>query len=290
VYPSLKEAAGAIWNVSLNVAAIRVSVGYLVIAAAIVYASFVLSRLFQKLVVDQELSRRGLDKGVRLSMGKLIHYALLLVGFLLALMALGFNFTNITIIVSALGVGIGFGMQNIVNNFVSGLILLLERPVRVGDYVEIDKNWAEIKKIGLRATTLQTFDYADVIVPNAELITGRVINWTLSNRLVRVTIPVGVAYGSDVPAVRENLFAAAQTNSRVTQAPSPQVFFMGFGESSLDFELRAWIWDADYKLSVASELHEEIYRRFNEADIEIAFPQRDLHLRSVDESVPMKQP
>jgi len=189
---------------------------------------------------------------------------------------------------SALGIGIGFGLQSIVNNLVSGLILLFERPVRVGDFIELGGKWAEIKKIGLRATTVQTFDQADVIIPNADLVTNQVINWTLSNRRVRLIIPVGVAYGSDVSLVMETLMASARGNSKIAEAPAPQVLFLKFGESALEFELRVWVLDAENRLVVSSEIHQEIDRRFREAKIEIAFPQRDLHLRSVDESVILK--
>jgi small-conductance mechanosensitive channel len=203
----------------------------------------------------------------------------------LALLALGFEFTKLTILLSALGVGIGFGLQAVVNNFVSGLILLFERPVRVGDYIEIGGNWAEIQKIGLRATTVQTFDQADVIIPNADLITNQVTNWTLSNRRVRLIIPVGVAYGSDVALVMETLMMCPEASSNVAKTPAPQVLFLSFGESSLDFELRVWVLDADERIKVKSELHQAIDRSFREAKIEIAFPQRDLHLRSLDESV-----
>jgi potassium efflux system protein len=157
--------------------------------------------------------------------------------------------------------------------------------MRVGDYIEVEGNWAEIKKIGLRATRVQTFDYAEVIVPNADLIANKVTNWTLSNRLVRLIIPVGVAYGSDVQSVLENLLACATANSRVPKVPAPQVLFLHFGESCLEFELRCWAWDADEMFKLKSELHVEIWRRFREAGIEIAFPQRDLHLRTVDASI-----
>ena len=186
---------------------------------------------------------------------------------------------------SALGIGIGFGLQSIVNNFVSGLILLFERPVRVGDFIEFGEKWAEIKKIGLRATIVQTFDQADVIIPNADLVANPVINWTLSNRRVRLIIQVGVAYGSDISLVIETLVACAKQNSHLAKEPIPQVLFLNFGESALEFELRVWVLDADDRLVVSSELHQEIDRRFREAKIEIAFPQRDLHLRSRDESV-----
>ena len=151
---------------------------------------------------------------------RLVHYVIIFVGFLLALSALGFEITKLTIMLSALGVGIGFGLQGVVNNFVSGLILLFERPVRVGDTIEIDGKWAEIKRIGLRATTVQTFDQADVIIPNADLVTNQVTNWTLSNRRVRLIIPVGVAYGSDVPLVMETLMACAKDNEMVAETPA----------------------------------------------------------------------
>jgi small-conductance mechanosensitive channel len=240
--------------------------------------------------MDEVLVSRRVERGVRLSIGRLVHYVLIFVGFSLGLIVLGFDFTKLTIMLSALGVGIGFGLQSIVNNFISGLILLFERPVRVGDSIELDGKWAEIKRIGLRSTNVQTFDQADVIVPNADLVTNQVTNWTLSNRRVRLTIPVGVAYGSDVSLVMETLMACPQANEMVVKTPAPQVLFLSFGESSLDFELRVWVTDADHRLKVRSELHQEIDRHFREANIEIAFPQRDLHLRSVDESVMLRSP
>jgi potassium efflux system protein len=215
----------------------------------------------------------------------LVHYVIVSAGFLVALSTLGFEITKLTILLGALGVGIGFGLQGIVNNFVSGLILLFERPVRVGEWVELNGNWSEIKRIGLRATTVQTFDQADVIVPNPDLVNNAVTNWTLSNRQVRLIIPVGVAYGSDVPLVVDTLMACAKENPKVASVPEPQVLFLSFGESSLDFELRVFLFDIDERLKVRSELHQEIDQRFREAKIEIAFPQRDLRLRSVDASV-----
>jgi hypothetical protein len=167
---------------------------------------------------------------------------------------------------------------------ISGLILLFERPVRVGDFIELGGKWGEIKNIGLRATTVQTLDQADVIIPNADLVANQVINWTLSSRRVRLIIPVGIAYGSDISLVMETLMACAIGSSKVAKTPEPQVLYLSFGESTLDFELRVWVPNAEERLTVISELHQEIDRRFREAKIEIAFPQRDLHLRSVDES------
>ena len=287
-YDSLEGATKGLLALGFNLGSHRISVGLLIVSAAILYGSFLTSWILQKLLMDEVLYRRRVEKGVRLSITRLIHYAILVVGFLLVLSTLGFEVTKITIMLSALGVGIGFGLQGVVNNFVSGLILLFERPVRVGDYIELGGKWSEIKRIGLRATTVQTFDQADVIIPNADLVTNPVTNWTLSDRQARLIIPVGVAYGSDVSLVMETLTACAKDHEMVAAFRPPQVLFLSFGESSLDFELRVWVTDADHRLKVRSDLHQEIDRRFREAKIEIAFPQRDLHLRSVDESVALQ--
>ena len=284
-YDDLSGAIKGLLSLGFNLGDHRITLGLVIISAGILYGSFLASSIIQKFLMDQVLAKRRVETGVRVSIARLVHYVLIFVGFVVALLALGFEFTKLTIILSALGVGIGFGLQGIVNNFVSGLILLFERPVRVGDFIELGEKWAEIKKIGLRATTVQTFDQADVIIPNADLVTNQVINWTLSNRRVRLIIPVGVAYGSDISLVMETLIACTKENSKIAEEPAPQVLFLKFGESALEFELRVWVLDAENRLVVSSELHQEIDRRFRKTKIEIAFPQRDLHLRSVDESI-----
>jgi len=284
-YDDLSVAIKGLLAFGFNLGDQRISLGLVIISAGILYGSFLASSIVQKLLIDQVLAKRRVETGVRVSIARLVHYVLIFIGFVVALLALGFEFTKLTIILSALGIGIGFGLQGIVNNFVSGLILLFERPVRVGDFIELDGKWAEIKNIGLRATYVQTFDQADVIIPNADLVSNQVINWTLSNRRVRLIIPVGVVYGSDLSLVMETLMACAIANSKVAKTPEPQVLFLSFGESSLDFELRVWVPNAEERLTVRSELHQEIDRSFREAKIEIAFPQRDLHLRSLDESI-----
>ena len=285
VYDSLGAATKGLLSLGFNLGNHHFSVGLLIVGAGILYGSFFISWILRKILMDEVFVRRRVEKGVRLSMARLVHYFIIFVGFLLALSSLGFEVSKITIILGALGVGIGFGLQGVVNNFVSGLILLFERPVRMGDMIEIGGKWSEIKRIGLRSTTVQTVDQADLIIPNADLVSNQVTNWTLTNRRVRLTVPVGVAYGSDVPLVMETLVACATDHERVSTLRPPEVLFLNFGESSLDFELRVWVTDADYRLKVISELHQEIDRRFREAEIKISFPQRDLHLRSVDESV-----
>jgi small-conductance mechanosensitive channel len=284
VYDSTAEGTKALLSLGFNLGSQRITVGLIIVAAALLYASLILSWILRALLSEGVFAKRQVDTGVQHSVGRLVHYALILIGLLLAFMALGFELTKVTIIISALGVGIGFGLQTVVNNFVCGLIMLFERPVRVGDYIEIGGLWAEIKKIGLRATVVQTFDAAEIVVPNSDLISNQVTNWTLSDRGVRLIIAVGVAYGSDVPLVTETLMECAMASSKVLRMPEPQVFFQNFGESSLDFELRLWISNVDDRLRVASDLRNEIDRRFREKGIEIAFPQRDLHIRSVDES------
>ena len=185
----------------------------------------------------------------------------------------------------ALGVGIGFGLQGVVNNFVSGLILLFERPVRVGDFIELEGKWAEIKRIGLRATRVLTFDRADIWIPNGDLITRDVINWTFSDRFARLKIPVGVAYGTDTAQVLNILLEVAKNDAPVVQYPAPSAFFKGFGDSSLNFELRVHLLDIDNYFSVYGRILQEIERKLREAGIIIPFPQRDLHLRSVSPAI-----
>jgi small-conductance mechanosensitive channel len=287
-YDELSEAIKDLLSIGFNLGGQRISLDLVVISAGILYGSFLVSSIAQKLLIDQVLAKRRVETGVRVSIARLVHYVLIFIGFVVALLALGFEFTKLTIILSALGVGIGFGLQGIVNNFVSGLILLFERPVRVGDFIELDGKWAEIKNIGLRATTVQTFDQADVIIPNADLVSNQVINWTLSNRRVRLIISVGVAYGSDIELVMKTLVACARENSGIAGEPTPQVLFQSFGESSLDFELRVWVPNAEDRLTVKSELNQEIERKFRDAKIEIAFPQRDLHLRNVNEPITLQ--
>jgi len=214
-FVSIPEATAGLLALGFNAGAERISVGLVIAATVVLYGSVLLSQILPRVLLDEAVTGRELAHGVRLSVGRLIHYFIVFIGFLLMIAVLGLDLTKLTIIISALGVGIGFGLQGVVNNFVSGLILLFEQPVRMGDIVEIGGNWAEIKRIGLRATTIQTFDQADVIIPNADLVSNQVTNWTLSNRLVRLIIPVGVAYGSDVPRVMATLRAAGEDNELI---------------------------------------------------------------------------
>ena len=284
VYESHVEAIQGVLSIGLTVGSWRITVGLVIIAAALLYCSFIASRAVQSVLMEEVFPRRHMERGVQISMGRLVHYGFVLLGFLLALAALGVDLKNITIIGGAFGIGIGFGLQTIVNNFICGIILLFERPIKVGDYIELGGQWAEIKKIGLRSTIIQTFDRADIVVPNADLITNQVTNWTRSDRLARIRIPIGVAYGSDVTLVMKILLECVEENPLVMRSPASKVYFIGFGESSLDFQLRVYLSDIDNWYTVQSELLQEIDRKFRLEGVEIPFPQRDLHVRSVDES------
>lgn len=285
IYADITTALMDILSIGLTVGDQHFSLGLMLAAGLVLYGAFLFSWSIQSLLLDGVIMSRKMEQGVRISMARLVHYAIVLVGVMLTLSVLGFNFTNIAIIGGALGVGIGFGMQTIVNNFVCGLIMLFERPVKVGDSVEFGDQQGRVKQVGLRATVVATYDNAEIVVPNADLITSQVTNWTLAERRRRLKLPVGVAYGSDVSLVMQTLLECAEDHVMVLSNPKPAVIFFGFGASSLDFELRVWIADFDSRRQVQSEINQDIDQRFRDLGIEIPFPQQDLHLRSADPSV-----
>ena len=195
---------------------------------------------------------------------------------------LGFDLSNLAIIAGALSVGIGFGLQSIVNNFVSGLILLFERPIKVGDWVVTSSGEGIVKKISVRSTEIETFDRSSILVPNSELIANSVTNWTHKNRLGRVSVPVGVAYKEDPERILELLSRIPSMLDEVLEVPEPQILFTGFGDSSLDFELRVYIADISRSLITRTQIRVAIFKLFRDEDVEIPFPQRDLHIRDAD--------
>ncbi len=202
---------------------------------------------------------------------------------MLTLAALGMDMTKVTLLAGALGVGIGFGLQTIVNNFVSGLILIVERPVGVGDLIEVGSLTGEVKRIGIRSSTVRTAQGAEVIVPNAELVTKEVVNWTRSDRQRRYDIDVGVAYGSEPEQVMRLLVEAAGDVPEIMTDPAPRAMFKGFGDSSLDFRLLAWVQTVDVGLQAQNALRVAILRKLDKAGIAIPFPQRDLHIHSAND-------
>jgi small-conductance mechanosensitive channel len=282
VYDSPDIAITGLLSMQATIGSQRITIGLILLAIGSLGVSYLASWMLQVLLTENVLARRNVDTGVSHSVSRLLHYALLSVGFVMALVVLGVDLTKMTLLVSALGVGIGFGLQTIVNNFVCGLILLFERPLRVGDTIELDGQRVKISKIGLRSTTVRTTAQADIIVPNTDLVTNRVTNWTLTDRHAQGTITVGVAYGSDVMLVMQTLKECALAHPRVLKSPEPQILFRSFGDSALNFELDIRVGDVDNRAQIESDLHQEIDRRFRQAGIEIPFPQRDLHVRSVE--------
>ncbi|MFT4564239.1 MAG: potassium efflux system protein [Gammaproteobacteria bacterium] len=231
------------------------------------------------------LQRLPLQPGSRYAITTLSQYAITAVGLTIAVSALGARWSQIQWLVAALSVGLGFGLQEIVANFISGLILLFERPIRVGDTVTIGELTGKVARIRIRATTIVDWDNKEIVVPNKNFITERFVNWTLSDPIIRVKVNVGIAYGSDVGKALEVMSEAADAQEKVLLEPPPQALFLGFGDSSLDFEIQLYIRDLSDRLPVIHDIHMAINNGFAEADIEIPFPQRDLHLRSVSPAV-----
>lgn len=248
------------------------------IGVALMIGLIVLTRLAQRGLSTRILPNLTRDLGLQDAFKTGFGYVGYTIAALVGLSAMGLNLSNLALIIGALSVGIGFGLQNVVNNFISGLILLVERPIKKGDWVVVGEHQGTVKKINVRSTEVETFQRASVIIPNGDLISSSVVNWTHKNIVGRVEILVGVAYGSPVEKVREILFDCARKHPNVTPYPKTKVLFMNFGESSLDFELRVFIRDILEKAVVASDLRFAIYAALNEAGIEIPFPQRVVHL------------
>lgn len=281
VFPTANDGWDYFAEFTIQIGDFDLSLQMLFSAFVALYLAMQISWIFQGVTESQFLERRSADRGVRDAVKKLIHYAVVLIGFLMALSFMGFGLQNLVVILGAFGIGIGFGLQDIVNNFLSGLILLFERPIKVGDGVLIDGEYGTVTHIGLRSTVVENLDQAELIVPNSQMISQKVTNWTLSTRRVRLVIPVGVAYGSNLEKVLAVLKEAGNGHAEVLEEPSPSPLFIQFGSSSLDFELRVWISNIDNRPRIKNELLLYIDRRFREEGIEIPFPQRDLHLRSV---------
>jgi small-conductance mechanosensitive channel len=246
-------------------------------AVAVLVIGILLTRTAQRWLETQILPRTEIEPSLQLSVGMIFGYVGIIAAIALALGALGIDLQKIALVAGALSVGIGFGLQSIVSNFVSGLILLTERPIRVGDWIVAKGEEGFVRRIRVRATEVETFDRASVIIPNSDLITGVVKNWTHGNILGRVTVQVGVSYDSDAEKVREILLAIANEHPFVLKEPAPFVLFTAFGDSALNFELRCIIRDIQQRLSVMSELNFAVLARFREAGIEIPFPQRVVH-------------
>src|ERR1017187_1794543 len=239
-------------------------------------------RIFRRYFVTHLLRRTHLEPALQFALARVAGYALLALGFYISLQMVGVNLSSLAIMAGAVGVGFGFGLQNIISNFISGLIILAERPIAIGDRVEIGGVAGQVREISLRSTTVITNDNMAIIVPNADFITQRVTNWSYEAPRVRFRVPFGVAYGTDLPKLRKLMLEVADEHPKALKDPKPELFFVGFGESSLNFELGVWSDEATTSpRRFRSDLFFAMEQKLRENDIEIPYPQQDLHVRTV---------
>jgi len=270
----------AFLNRPFSIGKINLSLMGLIFAVLIIFFTHILTRLVKHTLEIRVFAQSDMEPGLKDSIATISVYLMWGIGVITALSVLGVSATSLAVVFGALSIGIGFGLQNIFNNFISGVILLFERPIQVGDAVEIGGIWGEVRKINVRATVVQTFDNASLIIPNSEFISSQVTNWSFKDQSLRRKLDVGVAYGSDVELVRQTLLEIANQTPNVMKKPKPDVIFFDHADSALIFTLRYWTTVKDY-YTTWTDIRFAIDRLFRERDIEIAFPQRDVHIRSV---------
>src|SRR5262245_37682535 len=280
---SLLDAKVARGALSISVEDVLAFVGTLVVA-------YVLSRFIRFSLEEDVYPRVSLARGVSYAISSLLNYVLLTLGVLAGLAVLGIDLTKLTILAGAFGVGIGFGLQSVVNNFVSGMILLFERPLHVGDTIEAGGITGSVRRIGIRSSVVRTFQGAEVLMPNAQLITERVTNWTLSDRQRLIQVPVGVRYSAHPKRVIEMLETVAQAHPHVLRQPPPRAFFTDLGDSSLNFELRAWTDQFDRWFEIKSDLVTAVYDAAQAVGISFPFPQREVRLLQDPAAPPAPRP
>lgn len=266
------------WYYNIAIGTVNISLDRITGMLLIIAVSYFIANVFKVLFENSTYVSKNLSKGTMFAINKTIGYLIIILGYVLGFAYAGIDLGKFTLLAGALGVGIGFGLQNIVNNFISGLILLYERPIEVGDVITVGSLKGEVKSIGVRASKIRSFDGAEVVVPNGNIISNDLINWTLSDRKRRLEINVGVDYGTDPNEVLKILLMVAAKNDKVLVEPQPMALFDGFGESSLNFRLLAWV-HFDVSLSVKSELSISVYNALTEAGIGIPFPQMDVHVK-----------
>ncbi len=264
-----------------------ITLGSVGLALLVVIITIIAAKNIPGLMEIAVLQHLPLDAAVRFAISKISRYTITIVGIIVAFNAVGIGWAKVQWLAAAVSVGLGFGLQEIFANFVSGLIILFERPIRVGDTVTVGDVTGTVTRIRIRATTITNWDRKELVVPNREFITGRLINWSLSDQILRIIIPVGIAYGSDTELAERTLHQVARENATLVDDPPPTVVFIGFGDSSLNFELRVFVPDIESFIKVRHQLHMAIDREFREAGIEIAFPQQDVHIRSIKAALPI---
>ena len=268
-------------------ATIPITLADLGLAVVVTLLTIVAFRNIPGLLEITILQRLPIDAGGRFAATAITRYAITVVGVIIAFAQIGVGWSKVQWLVAAMSVGLGFGLQEIFANLVSGLVLLFERPIRIGDTVTVADITGTVTRIRTRATTVVGWDRKELIIPNKEFITGNVVNWTLSDSTLRIIVPVGIAYGSDTQLARKVLTRIVNEHPSVLEDPAPRVMFVGFGDSALNFEVRAFIGTIDHYLSTIDELTGAIDQEFRNAKIEIAFPQRDIHIRSIKDALPI---
>jgi len=245
---------------------------------------FYVTNKLRKWLIYGLLAKSKIDLGVRVAVGTIFKYVILAIGLIVVLQTVGIDLSTLTILAGALGIGIGFGLQNVTNNLVSGIIILFERPIKVGDRIEVGNISGDVIKISMRATTIITNDNISIIVPNSEFISSRVINWSHVDRNVRLNFSVGVSYREDPEVIKKVLLEVANENEGVLKNPKPDVLFSDFGDSYIEFNLRIWTREYINRPGVIkSQLYYAIFKKFKEYNIEIPYPHRDIVIRNLDE-------
>jgi len=268
-----------VWKYKIPIGEINFTLGNIITLILTIWLSFFISKIVSAILEQDVLKKLKLKRGVPRTISILARYSILTVGFLVAVAAAGMELSNFTIILGALGVGIGFGLQDIINNFISGLILLFERPIQIGDTVQVGELWGTVKNIGIRSSIIRSFDGSEVIVPNGMLISREVTNWTLSDQRRRLDIEVGVEYGTNLKQVIDILTDCAGKHEIVMDDPAPSAWFTGFGDSSINFKLVFWHPSFDGGLSVKSEVAISVFDALEKAGITIPFPQQDVYIK-----------
>ena len=259
----------------------EVSIGTIVVFFASFYLLVIVSKNVRLLLLNKILVRSKLEKSFRESIANGVRITMMLIGTIIIIQAVGIDLSALSLLAGALGVGIGFGFQKVTDNLISGLTILVEEPIKVGDRVEVGDVSGDIVNISLRSTTIVTNDNISIIVPNSEFVSSQVINWSHNNRIIRFRLPVGVSYNEDPEVVKKLLLEVADENPNVQKEPKPKVFFDSFGDSSLDFRLGVWTSTyTDKPEFLKSEIYFAIFKKFRENNIQIPFPQRDIHIKS----------
>ena len=283
----MNETLQAIWDFIVKAwttelfGADTVTIGGILLLVFLFASVIIVERILQRLLIRRFLSKTRLQPSLQYGLSRIFGYTLIAIGFYVAFQAVGFDLSSLAIVAASVGVGVGFGLQNIINNFVSGIIILAERPISIGDRIEVAGVAGRVTKIQLRSTTVVTNDNITMIVPNADFISNTVTNWSHGDPKVRIRVPIGVAYGSDLKLLQRLLLEAAEEHPKALRDPSPVVLFTEFGDSSLNFELGVWTQEMTATpIHFTSQMNFIIEQKLRENDIEIPFPQRDLHVRS----------